>query len=79
MPNKMEDGVAIDTRVGGISTQELQAIGVERIDVRRVHAVNRLFRLIDMAPAHEPPEHLVDRTLARIGKSGSIADVHATA
>ncbi|MFT3785967.1 MAG: hypothetical protein QM770_07355 [Tepidisphaeraceae bacterium] len=60
-----EDGLVVDLMLGRVSTSELRSSGVRALDVDRIDAVNRLMRLIDAAPDHEPPVNLLERTLAR--------------
>ena len=60
-----EDGLIVDLVVGGISGSEVRD-NARAVDAQRLHAVARFFRLLDQSADCEPPEDLVEMTLARI-------------
>lgn len=61
-----EDGLIVDLVVGGIDRDEVRDSAFRVVDAHRLDAVARLFRLMDQTPDIEPPEDLVESTLARI-------------
>ena len=62
-----EDCLIVDLVVGGLSLVESrQASAGRRVDARRLDAVSRFFKLIEMTPTIEPSKDLVQATLDRI-------------
>lgn len=60
-----EDGLIVDMVVGGIDRNEVRD-NARPVNAQRVDAVARFFRLLDQSAEIEPPEDLVEATLARI-------------
>lgn len=60
-----EDGLIVDLVVGGISRSEVRDTS-RPVDAKRLDAVARFFRLMDNSPDYDPPEDLIESTLARI-------------
>lgn len=63
-----EDGLIVDLVVSGMSRSEMRNLAC-RLDTRRVSAVMRFFRRLDLAPVSEPPADLAARTLQRIAEA----------
>ena len=64
-----EDGLIVDLVVGGMTRNEVRDAAPGPVDSRRLDAVARFFRLLDLTPATEPPANLVDATLKRIDEA----------
>lgn len=64
-----EDGLIVDLVVGGIERSEVLE-NARPVNAQRVDAVARFFRLLDQSADIEPPEDLVETTLARIEAHG---------
>lgn len=69
MPIATEDGVVVDLMLGQVSSIELRSTGVKSLEVERIAAVNKVIRLIELAPPAEPPAELIERTLARVRRA----------